>query len=91
MPTRVVVSGLGEPSTDESLRDAFARFGAIVAATAVRDPVTGQLHGYGLVVFADDDAARRAIADMNGKFLDGHEIEVRADELPSLPGVKQPG
>jgi len=91
MATRLVVSGLGEPSTDESLRDAFASFGAIVTATVVRDPVTWQMHGYGLVVFDDDADAARAIVEMNGKLLDGHEIGVRRDELPGYPGVKQPG
>lgn len=84
MSTRLVVSGLGDAVTDESLRDAFVRFGPLVAATVVREPLTGQVHGYGFVVFEQEAHAQAAIAEMNGKFVDGYEITVRKDELPGF-------
>lgn len=91
MSTRLVVSGLGDAVTDESLRDAFVRFGPLVAATVVRDPVTGQVHGYGFVVFEQEAHARAAIADMNGKLVEGYPITVREDEPPPFLGGKRPG
>ena len=55
MSTRLIVSGLGDAATDDPcamclpLRPAARRDGG-------REPVTGQVHGYAFVVFADDAA-----------------------------------
>jgi cold-inducible RNA-binding protein len=86
MSKRLIVSGLSEVHTTEVVRDAFSVFGQLLDVVVVREPETGRPHGYGLVVFADPDAAQAAIAGLDGKFIAGAPVSVREDAPAWLPG-----
>jgi cold-inducible RNA-binding protein len=86
MTKRLIVSGLGELSTEDSVRQAFTGFGRLLDVVVVRDPVTGQPHGYAFVVLDEPAAAQAAIAAMDGKFIDGQVVSVREDAPTRLPG-----
>ena len=80
MSRKLFVGGLAWKTSDEMLRGAFDKFGEIVEAKVIMDRETGRSRGFGFVTFADDAAANQAIAEMNGKQLDGRAIQVNQAE-----------
>lgn len=76
MGRKVFVGGLSWNTTDEGLRQAFARFGEIADAKVITDRETGRSRGFGFVTFVDSQGASNAIGEMNGAELDGRTISV---------------
>ena len=76
MSKRLFVGGLDWGTTDQSLRQAFERFGTISDAKVITDRETGRSRGFGFVTFDDDSQAETAASDMDGKQLDGRTIRV---------------
>jgi len=62
--------------TDDSLREAFAKYGELILAIVIRDPLTGQSRGFGAVDYSKAEESKAAIAAMNGTELDGKKINV---------------
>jgi len=73
---KLFVGSLSWDTTDQTLRDAFTRFGEVVEAKVITERDSGRSRGFGFVTFADDDAGRKAISEMNGAELDGRTIRV---------------
>jgi RNA recognition motif-containing protein len=76
MSKKLFVGSLSWDTTDEGLHEAFAQFGEITEAKVISDRDSGRSRGFGFVTFADDEAADKAIAAMNGFQLDGRAIRV---------------
>jgi RNA recognition motif-containing protein len=73
----VFVANLPDGYTDAKLAEAFDPYGIVIGAYLARDPESGALKRYGLVNIAPGRAAAAAIADLNGKNINGRQIEVR--------------
>jgi cold-inducible RNA-binding protein len=80
MGKKLFVGGLSFNTTDDGLREGFARFGEITEAKVISDRDTGRSRGFGFVTFAEEEAAQKAIADLNGSELDGRTIKVNEAE-----------
>jgi RNA recognition motif-containing protein len=80
MGKKLFVGGLSWGTSDDGLRQAFERFGAIVEAKVIMDRETGRSRGFGFVTFEQDDAAANAISQMDGTDLDGRTIKVNEAE-----------
>jgi RNA recognition motif-containing protein len=76
MSKKVFVGNLSWDTNDDSLNAAFSPFGEITEATVISDRHSGRSRGFGFVTFVDDEAADKAIAELNGTELDGREIKV---------------
>jgi RNA recognition motif-containing protein len=76
MSKKLFVGGLDWGTTDQSLREAFERFGAVADAKVIMDRETGRSRGFGFVTFDDDGHADAAATGMDGKQLDGRTIRV---------------
>jgi cold-inducible RNA-binding protein len=76
MPKKLFVGSLSWNTTDETLREAFARFGEVTEAKVITDRETGRSRGFGFVTFAENEEAMAAISAMNGTDLDGRTIKV---------------
>ncbi len=64
-------------STSSAEVDALVKpFGSADPAVVIMDKATGQSRGFAFVVFESDDSARAAIADLNGKEVDGRALTV---------------
>jgi len=63
-------------TTDQSLREAFEKFGEVVEAKVITERDSGRSRGFGFVTFTDDEAGRNAISEMDGAELDGRTIRV---------------
>jgi RNA recognition motif-containing protein len=87
----VFVANLPPEFSDEQLAEAFDPFGIVLSATIARDPVTGKRLRYGFVDIATERAANLAIEGMNGKPIDGYNLEVRISERPAKKAPQATG
>jgi cold-inducible RNA-binding protein len=87
MGKKLFVGGLSWNTTDDSLREAFSRFGEVTESRVVTDRETGRSRGFGFVTFADEQNAKAAIKSMDGQSLDGRSVKVNvAEEKPPRSG-----
>ena len=70
------VGNMNFQTSESDLRTLFEPFGEIVRIQVMTDRDTGRSRGFGFVEMADDDAAAKAIAALNGKELDGRALNV---------------
>jgi len=80
MGKKLFVGGLSFDTTDDGLREGFARFGEITEAKVITDRDTGRSRGFGFVTYTDEQAAQKAIAELNGTEFDGRTIKVNEAE-----------
>jgi len=76
MGVKLFVGGLSFTTSNDSLRDAFARHGIVQSAMVMTDRETQRSRGFGFVEMSTQEEADRAIAGMNGANLDGRMIRV---------------
>ncbi len=76
MAAKLFVGSLSWDTTNDSLKDFFATAGTVVSATVLTDKFTGKSRGFGFVEMSSDEEAQKAIAELNGKTLDGRAIVV---------------
>jgi RNA recognition motif-containing protein len=76
MEKKLYVGNLPFSVNAEKLKEVFSDFGEVSDAFVVKDRNTGRSRGFGFVTFADEEAADKAIAEMNGKELEGRELVV---------------
>ena len=73
---RLYVGNLSFHTSEEQLRELFTPYGQIDGVSLVTDRSTGQSRGFGFVEVADNAAADRAIAELNGRDVDGRNLTV---------------
>lgn len=76
MARKLFVGGLPYRTTNDELRDAFAKAGEVASASIVTDRETGRSRGFGFVEMAQDADADSAISMWNGKDFDGRTLTV---------------
>lgn len=92
MGNKIFVGGLSWDTDEDGLRQAFSGFGDVQEAKVITDRDTGRSRGFGFVTFTDNDAAQRAISEMNGADLDGRSIKVNeAEDKPRGGGGHRGG
>lgn len=72
----IYVSNLGYAVQDADLSQLFSGYGQVTSAKVILDKMTNQSRGFGFVEMTDDTAANTAIAELNGKTVDGRAIKV---------------
>ncbi|CAN6241836.1 unnamed protein product [Urochloa humidicola] len=63
---KLFIGGLSQFATEDSLAEAFSRYGQVIEATIVTDKVTSRPKGFGFVKFASQEEANTAREEMNG-------------------------
>ncbi len=76
MGKKLYVGNLSFSVTEGSLQDMFAPFGNVESARLITDRDSGRSKGFGFVEFSSDDEAEKAIAEMNGKEVEGRALTV---------------
>ncbi len=74
---------------DEALKNLFSSFGEVVEATIIKDKYSGRSKGFGFVTIEDSKGAEKAIAEMDGKEIQGREIKVN-EAKPMDPDRPRP-
>ncbi|KAH9603696.1 hypothetical protein KSS87_007447, partial [Heliosperma pusillum] len=83
---RCFVGGLAWATDEQSLGNAFNKFGDVTEAKIINDRETGRSRGFGFVTFGSEDAMNAAIEGMNGQDLDGRQITVNQAQSRSGGG-----
>ena len=73
---KVYVGNLPYSVRDKELTELFSSFGEISEAIVIVEKYSGRSKGFGFVTFADDVSAEKAIAEMNGKEVQGRALKV---------------
>src|ERR1700749_287863 len=72
----IFVGNLSFSATEASVRSLFEQYGSIDRVSIVTDRDTGQARGFGFVEMTNNAEADRAIAELNGRDLDGRALNV---------------
>ncbi len=76
MATKLFIASLAWATNDDSLKKFFEQAGTVVSANVITDRETNRSRGFGFVEMSSDDEAKKAVAELNGKDLDGRAIVV---------------
>ena len=72
----IYVSNLSFNVQDEDLREFFAPYGEVTSAKIIMDRESGRSRGFGFVEMSDDEASRKAIAELDGATVENRTIKV---------------
>jgi RNA recognition motif-containing protein len=76
MATKLYVGNISFNTTNQDLNDLFGTIGTVESANIIEDRETGRSRGFGFVEMASKEDADNAIAQLNGKEVDGRELKV---------------
>ena len=74
--TKIYVGGLPYQTDDAQLQQIFSSYGEIASAKVITDRDSGRSKGFGFVEMNDDEAAKKAIAELHEAELGGRTITV---------------
>jgi RNA recognition motif-containing protein len=72
----IFVGNLSFGATEDAVRSMFEAYGSVERVNLMRDRDTGQARGFGFVEMSNSSEADRAIAELNGRELDGRALNV---------------
>ncbi len=76
MSTKLYVGNLSFGVTSEDLQEHFAQAGTVESAKVVEDRDTGRSRGFGFVEMSSKEEGAAAIAEFNGKEVNGRSLTV---------------
>jgi RNA recognition motif-containing protein len=76
MSRKLYVGNLPYETGEGDLQALFARAGGVESVTIVRDAATGRARGFGFVEMSSDEAAQKAIDELNEYQLGGRNLTV---------------
>jgi RNA recognition motif-containing protein len=92
MAQKLFVCGIAFNTTEEALNTFFSQAGEVASAAIVTDRDTGRSRGFGFVEMTSAEGAQRAVADLNGRDLDGRSLKVEIAKPKAAAGyASQPG
>jgi cold-inducible RNA-binding protein len=72
----IFVGNLNFGATEDAVRSMFEAYGTVEKVNLITDRDTGQPRGFGFVEMSVNADADRAIAELNGRELDGRALNV---------------
>jgi cold-inducible RNA-binding protein len=72
----IFVGNLSFGATEDAVRSMFEAYGTVDRVSLITDRDTGQARGFGFVEMSNDAEAERAIAELNGRELDGRALNI---------------
>ena len=76
MATKLYVGNLSSNTTENQILELFKQSGNVVSCVLIKDKVTGNSKGFAFVEMGSEAEAAKAMADRNGKELDGRALKV---------------
>ena len=76
MSMKLYVGNLTFATSSQDLQDLFAKAGTVQSASVIEDRDTGHSRGFGFVEMSSKEEGDAAIAQFNGKDLNGRELKV---------------
>ena len=72
----IYVGNISYNTSEDDLRDLFARYGEVSAVRVITDRDTGRSKGFGFVEMSDDTQAKEAIGALDSNDFMGRDIRV---------------
>jgi cold-inducible RNA-binding protein len=72
----IFVGNLSFGATEDAVRSLFEAYGTVEKVNLITDRDTGQARGFGFVEMSVNADADRAIAELNGREMDGRALNV---------------
>jgi RNA recognition motif-containing protein len=76
MGKKLFVGNLSFQTTSADLEALFAEVGTCESASVITDRDTGRSRGFGFVEMGSNDEAQKAIATLNGRDVQGRQLNV---------------
>ena len=76
MGKKLFVGNLSFQTTSQDLEALFAEVGTCESASVVTDRDSGRSRGFGFVEMSSNDEAQKAIAALNGREVQGRQLNV---------------
>lgn len=76
MSMKLYVGNLSFNTSNQDLTELFSEIGTVESANVIEDRETGRSRGFGFVEMASKEEGENAIAQLNGKEVDGRELKV---------------
>ncbi len=73
----IFIAGLTDNIWDEDLKDLFEEYGEVTSAKVIKDRETRKSRGFGFVEMPDDEAAKKAIHELDRAEYDGKIINIK--------------
>jgi len=73
---KLFVGNLSFDATEDSLRTLFSEAGTVETVTIIIDKMSNRSKGFGFVEMSTEEEAQKAIAELNGKEVDGRALTV---------------
>ena len=73
---KLYVGNLSFNTSAQDLTDLFSPLGTVQSANVIEDRETGRSRGFGFVEMSSQSEGEAAIAQLNGKEVDGRELKV---------------
>ncbi|CAA7030881.1 unnamed protein product [Microthlaspi erraticum] len=74
--SKLFIGGMEYGMNEDSLREAFSKYGEVVETRVILDRETGRSRGFGFVTFTSTEAASSAIQALDGQDLHGRIVKV---------------
>jgi RNA recognition motif-containing protein len=76
MSKKIYVGNVNYAATEDELEDLFNQYGTVLSVNIVTDRDTNRSKGFAFVEMEDNDAADKAIAEMNNQEFQGRNLRV---------------
>ena len=76
MSMKLYVGNLSFNTTNQDLNDLFGQIGPVESTNIIEDRETGRSRGFAFVEMSSQADGENAIAQLNGKEVDGRELKV---------------
>jgi RNA recognition motif-containing protein len=73
---KIFIGNLSFGATEAAIRSMFEVYGSVESVNLIRDRDTGQPRGFGFVEMSVNVEAERAIAELNGREVDGRRLNI---------------
>ncbi|KAE8693949.1 Glycine-rich RNA-binding protein 3 [Hibiscus syriacus] len=74
--SKLFVGGISYQTDDQSLREAFSKYGEVIDARVIVDRETGRSRGFGFVGYTSTEDASSAMQALDGRELHGRQVKV---------------
>lgn len=86
----IFVGSLPFKLEEADLREIFEQYGEVSSTKIIIDRATGRSKGYGFIEMAEEEAAKKAIEELNGAEVEGREIVVNVAQERSNNNFNKP-
>lgn len=80
--SKLFVGNLPYTITQDQLAQLFTEFGEVAEAVIITDRASGRSKGFGFVTFANEEDAAKAVAELDGKEMEGRNMVVNVARPP---------